>query len=109
LRAAVFMIEDMANADGQERMHIALERCNISCPTAQEISPEELGLQLWLASPSSLFREHYKQHQPRLVCLKCFPGIVPKPARLPVVLPDPRAIEALTQDLDRWFTAHHLG
>ena len=109
LREAIFAIEDLASADGQERLEAGLETAGLEFNLEWKHCPEHVGVHLWLYAPAILLREHQRQHKRSLRSYECFAPQKSVRKHDLIVVPSRESMAELTQKLDTWFALHQRG
>src|SRR5512140_1213404 len=105
---ALYAIDEMATADGQEQLEQAVAQAGLSLPFAPGSSRQDIALQVWLAAPALLARMHNRQRLLRLTAFEHF-GAPPAAVFPPFEAPEQPLVKAITTDLDAWFARHHRG
>ena len=109
LRGAIFAIEDLASAKGQERLEAGLQHAGLQFDPEWKHCPEHVGVHLWLFAPAVLLREHRNQQKRSLRSHECFAPKKSARSRAPIVVPNQETLAALTKKLDTWFALHQRG
>jgi hypothetical protein len=109
LNEALFAIDEMADAQGQEALERALAEAGLGITFDSEASYEDVALQVWLEAPALLARQHNQRRLQRLEAFEHFGASLTPSQRKPFASPAPAALEALTAGLDVWFADHCRG
>jgi len=107
LMEAMFAIEEMATAEGQERLEKAVEAAGLAVRFGPEASHGDVAMQVWLEAPALVASLHNQQRMARL-CSFHYIGAMVR-AEVPFAFPEPLALENLTTSLDGWFATHNRG
>ena len=87
----VSAIGDMSSPQAQERLQAAAVDAGFTLPSTADWPPEQLALEIWLAAPALIAREHAEQPAPALITFQCYASPIPKETRPPFVAPTPGA------------------
>lgn len=109
LNEALFAIEEMATAEGQEQLETALEQANLALDLAPGSTREDLALQVWLADPALLARAHNGQRLRRLSAFEFFGAQAGSGGGAPCEPPTEVLLGRLQAELDPWFARHQRG
>lgn len=110
----LFALEELANAEGQERLERAVREARLELTFAAESSPGDIAVQVWLASPEVLVATHNEQRLSRLAAFEYYGSKAPVDRRCvphgpPFAAPGQPVLDLLVADLDGWFQAHNRG
>lgn len=106
---AMFVIEEMANQEGQERLERAVAEAQLTLEFAENSTHADLAVQVWLAAPEVLTRKHNELRLVRLAAFEYFGCKAPEDRRGKVAMPGQDTIARVEADLDDWFNRHHRG
>src|SRR2546423_288474 len=109
LNEALFAIDEMAGAGGEQLLQAAAEAAQLSIHFKVDSTLEDIALQIWLAAPALLARTHNAQRLRRLTTFQYAGCGLPKAQRPPFRPPDAAALDALAAGLDAWFDRNHRG
>lgn len=109
LNEALYAIDEMANTDGRERLEYAVAQAGLALVFPPESTHLEVALQVWLAAPELLSREHNRQRMLRLKRFEYWGGPAASVPALSFALPGRAAIDQLVAGLDAWFARHQRG
>lgn len=110
LTEALFLIDELASAEGIEQVELALARAGLAIAWAPESSREDMLIQLWLMDAALLGRVHQQQRMRRLCAFECFSAAIRSPVTpRTTVNPDPGMLEELAGALEPWFERHQRG
>jgi hypothetical protein len=107
LNDALYAIDEMATEERQEMLEEGIGRAGIDLEFDPQSSREDIALQVWLAAPKLLARQHNEQRLARLASFEYHGSRAPRDHG--TFLPHPAAIRALAADLDAWFSRHNRG
>src|SRR5437899_3831343 len=100
LNEALFAIDEMASAEGHERLRAAVEKENLKLSLSPDCSREDYALQVWLTDPTLLARKHNEQCLGRLTVFYHFGSADAQADSRTLNAPDPSALETLRGGLD---------
>jgi len=110
LAEALFLIDELASAEGIEQVELALTRAGSTLSWAAGSSREDMLLQLWQTDAALLMRVHQQQRLRRLCAFECFGGAARVPGSVPPLsIPDRPMLPELTRALEPWFARHGRG
>ena len=121
---ALFAIEAVATAEGQERLETAVVKSGLGLTFREESSHGDIAVQLYLAHPALVVAQHNEARMGRLSAFEYFGGACrtgqcaawgdktngadgTDGARF--VVPNRATLDQLAGDLDVWFKEHHRG
>lgn len=107
LNDALHAIDEMATEEGQEMLEESIAGAGLDLEFDPRSSREDIALQVWLAAPELLARQHNQQWLVRLASFEYHGGRAPRDHG--TFRPHPSAIGALAADLDSWFGRHNRG
>jgi len=106
---AVFKVEAMATADGQERLEKAAEQGRFVLNCSDKSSHGDIAVQAFLAAPEVLAEKHNELLLTRLSSFEYFSSKKPVDRSASFVVPSQVTLDLVTADLDAWFKAHSRG
>jgi hypothetical protein len=109
LNEALFAIDELATAEGQERLEAAVSQARLPLDFPQDLTRAEMAMQVWLASPALLARTHNQQRFHRLSAFECFGAQPAHGPRPPACAAADATLERLRAELDPWFARHQRG
>jgi hypothetical protein len=106
LTEALFALDEMASAEGLERLQGAVARAGLRVSLPEDCSNLEVALRIWLQAPHVVATEHNRQRLLRLTRFEYWSGPEGGNSRDPG---PPASLDALVERLDAWFKAHLRG
>jgi hypothetical protein len=105
----LFAIEELATAEGQERLENLVAQAGAQVRLAPHSTPGDLAVQVGLAQPHLLAQAHHELHLSRRVAFEYYGRPRPVDRSDAMAGPDAAVLEALTADLDGWYRTHQRG
>lgn len=102
-------IENMANAEGHDRLLRATEEVNLGLVFDPNTAPADLAVQVWLLNPVLFAEKHNEQQFMRMASFEYFGGCHPMDFPGLFQTPDAATLTLMTADLDAWFRSHNRG
>jgi hypothetical protein len=109
INEALFGIDELACAEGQEQLELAVARAALPMVFLPDSSSAELALQVWLADPALLARTYNQQRLQKLSAFEHFGCCLRQAEGRAPAEPTQVTVEALVAALDPWFVRHHRG
>lgn len=108
---ALFAIEDLATAEGQERLEAAVVAAGLKLEFPETATHGDVAVQVFLAAPALLAAKHNESRLGRLSAFEYFGsrGGVERTEGVNFALPTGEVLEGMTKELDAWFREHHRG
>lgn len=106
LAEALYIVDEMATADGMDALLAAAEDQGISLVGDQDPTPEEVALRVWLANRELVERKHAESFLGRV---RSFEYSRPRSLPAPFRAPSETTLQELTHDLDDWFESKKRG
>lgn len=109
LNDALFALEEMATAEGQERLEEAARSAGLRLVLPPNATHLDAALHCWLADPALLAKKHNESRMLRLKRFEYFSSGLPPADRAPFAGPSAEALAGLTDGLERWFALNRRG
>src|ERR1043166_2861725 len=109
LNEALFAIDEMATARGQQALEIAARSAERPLNFQPGSSREDIALQVWLTAPELLASAHNAQRLRRLTAFQYAGARIPLAQPAAFKPPGPGVLKALSRGLDSWFGNNQRG
>ena len=114
---ALFAIEDLATAEGQERLELGLTQAGLKLEFPDTATHGDIAVQVFLAHPALLAEKHNESRLWRLSAFEYFggasrpgqPGGKQQANTALAGMPSREGLDELAGELDAWFKAHQRG
>ena len=106
---AIYAIEGMANAEGQERLERAVTQAGLPLEFNDESTHADIAVQVWMADPALFAEKHNEQRLHRLSTFEYFACKAPVDRRQSFTVPDEASVARMVADMDEWFPKHNRG
>lgn len=106
---AMFVVEESATAEGQERIEAAVARGDIKASFLPESSHADIALQAWIANPQGLADVHNELRLSRLSTFEYFGSKSAVDRSKSFVPPEISVLELIAKDVDAWCENHNRG
>jgi hypothetical protein len=106
---AVYAIEEMATAQGQERLENAIAQGDLQIVFAENSSSSDLAMQVYLAAPEVLAQKNNELRLARLSSFEYHGAKTPKDRSDSFAAPAPATLALITADLNEWCKANNRG
>jgi len=109
---ALFAIEDLATAEGQERLELGLKQAGLQLEFPDTATHGDIAVQVFLAHPAVLAEKHNESRLWRLSAFEyiggaCRTGLGGEKQKAEILTKE--RLDALAGELDAWFKAHQRG
>lgn len=104
---ALIAIEEMATAEGQERLELAVMRAGLALEFPEGSTHADIAMRLYLIEPALLVAQHNAARLGRLSAFEYFGASLAGTFATPVFASE--TLRALEADLDVWFREHNRG
>lgn len=105
----LFVIEEMATPDGQERLEAAATEAGLGLSFGEGATHADIAVTVWLANPGLLVRLHALSRLSRVSAFEYFRSRGRADQSRDVGPPSPEVRAAITAELDAWFRTHNRG
>ncbi len=105
----LFVIEEMATAEGQERLETAVAEAGLGLSFEEGATHADIAVQVWLADSGLLVRQHAATRLGRVSAFEYYSSRDRMDQSLTFAVPTADVLSAMTADLDAWFRAHNRG
>jgi hypothetical protein len=105
----LFVIEEMATAEGQERLEAAATAAGLDLGLEEDASRGEIAVQAWLRSPKLLVTQFNRVRLSRLTAFDYYGSSRQRDQSRGFERPSHPALEAICHELEGWFREHNRG
>lgn len=106
---AMFVIEESATEEGQERIEAAVARGDIKATFQSDSSHADIALQAWLVAPQGLADVHNELRLSRLSAFEYFGSKSALDLSTTFVPPAKTILAHIAEDVDAWCAKHNRG
>lgn len=106
---ALFAIEELANAEGQEKLEVAVVEAGLALEFPEPATHGDIAVQVFLSAPALLATKHNETRLGRLSAFEYFGSRMGVDRSGSFVAPNGARLAATTAELDTWFKAHQRG
>jgi hypothetical protein len=105
----LLVIEEMATAEGQERLEAAVAEAGLGLIVSEGATHADIAVAVWLADPRLLVRQHALTRLSRVSAFEYFRSREGTDQAGKVGAPSPESLAEITAELDAWFQTHNRG